>query len=125
MFSIFFKITGMTHIDCIENGSTITSDNCVKNCLKPLIKVNRQRPISRTTNMKILDDSTRPQNTKIIKSNLNQVGITIIRHLSYSSDLAPFDFWLFDLIKKSTTDSKNQKRQKLSRFFEQFQKKNI
>jgi len=113
MFSIFFKTTGMVHVDCMERGSTINTNYYIENCLNPVIKVlNNQRPTSGTTNMKILHDNARPHVTKTVKDRLNQVGITIIRHPPYSPDLAPSDFWLFDLIKKHLDDHLDVQSQK-------------
>ena len=62
--------------------------------------------------MKILHDNARPHVTKTVKSHLNEAGITIIRHPPYSPDLAPSDYWLFDLIKKNLDDHTDVKSQK-------------
>ena len=43
---------------------------------------------------------------------LNRAGIRIIRHPPYSPDLAPSDFWLFDLIKKYLDDHNDVESQK-------------
>ena len=54
MFSIFFKTTGVLHIDCMEKGLTITSNYYVENCLYPVLKeIIKQRPTSGATSMKI------------------------------------------------------------------------
>ena len=98
------------------------------NCLKPVIKeINKQRPTSDPKNMKILHDNARPHVTKTVKSYLDQAEITIIRHPPYSPDLAPSDFWLFDLIKKilMTIQTWKVKNGKLPRFFERYLKKSI
>lgn len=98
-----------------ERGSTINANNYIENSLNPVIQaVNRQRPISGTTNMKILHDNARPHITKTVKDHLNQARITIIRHPPYLPDLAPSDFWLFDQIKNRLDDHidvQSQKRQ--------------
>jgi len=105
MIFIFFRTTGMVHINCMERGSTINSNYYIDNCLNPVIRVvNGQRPTSGTTNMKIIHDNARPHVTKTVRDHLNQAGITIIRHPPYSPDLAPSDFWLFDLIKHQLED---------------------
>lgn len=105
MFSITFKSTGVLHIECVEKGKTITGDYYLNNCLKPTVgEINKQRPSSGTTNMKMLHDGARPHITKSVKAYLNQVGITIIDHPPYSPDLAPSDFWLFDTIKQQLSD---------------------
>jgi histone-lysine N-methyltransferase SETMAR len=115
MYSIFFKTTGLVHIDVLDKSSTITSNYYIENCLEPIKKeLNKQRPLSGTTSMKFHHDNARPHVTKKVKSYLNEAGFTIIRHPPYSPDLAPSDFWLFDKIKThldNHADTNNQKRQ--------------
>ena len=101
MFYVFFKTTGVVHLGDVEKRDTITGQYCERNCLKPVIrKINKQRPVTDTQNSKFLHDNARPHVTQNVTGCLNRAGITIIRHLPYSPDLAPSDFWLFDLIKK-------------------------
>ena len=70
---IFFKTTGMTHIDCMEKGANITSHYYIENCLKPVLEeINKQRPTSGIKNMKILHDNPRPHITKTVKSHLTE-----------------------------------------------------
>nr|XP_047127669.1 histone-lysine N-methyltransferase SETMAR-like [Hydra vulgaris] len=84
----------------VEKGDTITSEYHIKSCLKPLIcELNKQKPKTGTHNFKFLYDNVRPHVTQTVTNCLNQGGITIIRHSPYSPDLAPSDYWLFDLIK--------------------------
>jgi len=115
MYSIFFKTTGLVHIDCLESGKTITGNYYIENCLKPVVKeINKQRSTSGTTNMKFLHDNARPHVHKDVKSFVKDSGLTLIRHPPYSPDLAPSDFWLFDRIKSHLddhTDVESQKRQ--------------
>lgn len=115
MFSIFFKTTGLVHIDCMEKGSTITSNYYVNNCLYPVLQeIIKQRPTSGAKSMKFLHDNARPHVTKEVKTYLNEAGIIIIRHPPYSPDLAPSDYWLFDYIKTRLDDHadvESQKRQ--------------
>ena len=54
--------------------------------------------------MKFHHDNARPHVTATVKTRLADAGITIIRHPPYSPDLAPSDFWLFDLIKRNLDD---------------------
>ena len=64
--------------------------------------------------MKFHHDNARPHVTKMVKSHLNDAQFIIIRHPEYSPDLAPSDFWLFDLIKSRLDDHidfESQKRQ--------------
>ena len=104
MFSIMFKTTGALHVQCAKSGETITGDYYIRYCLSPTVReINEQRPISGTTNMKILHDNARPHVTQGVRTYLDRKGIVIIDHPPYSPDLAPSDFWLFDTIKRQLT----------------------
>ena len=115
LFYIFFRSTGFVYVGYVEKGQTITGDYYIQNCLKPVEnEMRRQRPKSGLTNLKLLHDNARPHVQKAVKGHFNQVGITTIRHPPYSPDLAPCDFWLFDLIKQKLgdhTDPESQKRE--------------
>lgn len=81
MFSITFKSSHVVYVECIEYGKTITGDYCLNHCLKPTVReINKQRPSSDTTNMKMLHDGARPHITKSVTKCLNQVGIIMIHH---------------------------------------------
>jgi histone-lysine N-methyltransferase SETMAR len=54
--------------------------------------------------MKFHHDNAGPHVTAAVKTRLADAGITIIRHPPHSPDLAPSDFWLFDLIKRNLDD---------------------
>ena len=72
----------------------------------------KQRPVTGTQNLKFLHDNARPHVTQNITGCLNRAGITIIRKPPYSPDLAPSDFWLFNLIKKNLDDRNDVESQK-------------
>ena len=59
--------------------------------------------------MKFHHDNARPHVAKSVKSYLEQQELTVIRHPPYSPDLAPCDFWLFDLIKRNLSDATDVK----------------
>ncbi len=46
---------------------------------------------------------------KAVVSYLDEVGLKLIRHPPYSPDLAPCDFWLFDLLKRNLTSHTSRK----------------
>ncbi|XP_065643012.1 histone-lysine N-methyltransferase SETMAR-like [Hydra vulgaris] len=113
MFYIFFKTTGVVHLGYVEKGDTITSEYYIKNCLKPRIcEINKQRPKTGTQSFKFLHNNAQPHVTKTVTNCLNQAGITIIRYPPYSPDLAPSDYWLFDLIKKNLVNDTDVESQK-------------
>jgi histone-lysine N-methyltransferase SETMAR len=105
MFSVFFRATGLVHISVMQDGGTITAQSYIENSLDPVIReIKRQRPASGTTNMKFHHDNARPHVAEIVRTRLNNAGLTIVRHPPYSPDLAPSDFWLFDMIKRNLDD---------------------
>ena len=100
MISVFFKSTGPVLIHAVKKGSTIDNNYYIENCLKPLVgEMELQRPKTGVKNMKILHDNARPHTHKNVHNFLESQGIALIDHPPYSPDLAPCDFWLFDLIK--------------------------
>lgn len=115
MFSIFFRTTGVVHIDCASKGATIDNQYYIENCLMPSIAVlERDRPKCGTKNLKILHDNARPHVHKNVNNFLTENGIGIVKHPPYSPDLAPCDFWLFSLIKSQLVthpDAQSLKRQ--------------
>ena len=103
----------MIHIDCMVKGVTITSHYYIENYLKRVLEeINKQRPTSGRTNVKLLHDNARPDVQKDVKSFVKNSGLTLICHPPYSPDLAPSDFWLFDRIKSHLDDHANVKPQK-------------
>lgn len=105
MFSIFFRTTGVVHIDAAGKGEKINNQYYIENCLKPVVKaleIDRSKCGSR--NLKILHDNARPHVHQNVNNFLKEHGISTIEHPPYSPDLAPCDFWLFSLV-KSQLDS--------------------
>nr|XP_004210174.3 histone-lysine N-methyltransferase SETMAR-like [Hydra vulgaris] len=71
-----------------------------------------QRPKTGTHNFKFIHDNARTHVTQTVTNCLNQAGVTIIRYPPYSPDLAPSEYWLFDLIKKKLDDDTDVERKK-------------
>jgi histone-lysine N-methyltransferase SETMAR len=115
MITVFFRKTGVVHIDVMEKDKTIDASYYIENSLGPVIRtIEKQRPASGIKNVKLHHDNAKPHVAKIVKSYLEQVGMRTIRHPPYSPDLAPCDFWLFDYIKRHLDDHdsvKSLKRQ--------------
>ena len=101
MISVFFRSSGVVHIDVLPHGKTVTAQYYRDNCLKQVVeKVMEERPTSGLKNMKILHDNAKPHVAKIVKKYLQDQNLAIIDHPPYSPDLAPSDFWLFDYLKQ-------------------------
>ncbi|CAF5124689.1 unnamed protein product, partial [Rotaria sp. Silwood1] len=62
------------------------------------------QPSFGTHGIKLLHDNGKPHVHKAVFDYLESKRITIIPHPPNSPDLAPCDFWLFDLIKQNRDD---------------------
>lgn len=100
LFSIFIRTSGPVLVHAVERGDTIDHSYYIENCLSPALMVIReQRPASGTKRIGLLHDNARPHVHSNVRNFLEENGIKLIKHPPYSPDLAPCDFWLFDLIK--------------------------
>ena len=105
LFCIFFKTTGPVLIHRVERGQSIDHHYYINNCLRPLVnEIKKQRPSSGTHAIKLHHDNANPHVHKDVSAYLESEGITIMPQPPYSPDLAPCDFWLFDLIKENLGD---------------------
>ena len=93
MLSVFFKSTGVIHIDCACSGEKIDNKYYFENCLKPVVKaLEIDRPQCGAINTKILHDNDRPHVHKNVDNFLKENGIIKIQHPPYSPDPTPCDF---------------------------------
>ena len=77
----------------------------IEETLKPLVKyINTQRPESECKGLKCHHDNARLHTHRDVVAFLEAHEFTIMDHLPYSPDLAPWDFWLFDYIKQRLSD---------------------
>lgn len=108
LFSIFFKSNGPVLIHPIERGQTMDHHYYINNCLEPLVdEIKCHRPSCGTCGIIIHHDNGRPHVHKDVISYLVLEGMKIMPHPPNSPDLAPCDFWLFDLIKENLADQKD------------------
>jgi histone-lysine N-methyltransferase SETMAR len=93
MFSIFFKSTGVLHIDCACSGEKIDNSYYIENCLKPVVKaLKSERSECGAKNMKILHDNARPHVHQNVNNFLTENGIIKIQHPPYSPDHVIFGY---------------------------------
>ena len=59
--------------------------------------------------MKLVEDNARAHIYSDVINYLTEEGMNIMTHLSYSSDLAPCDYWLNDYMKRNLIDQANEK----------------
>ncbi|CAF4887813.1 unnamed protein product, partial [Rotaria magnacalcarata] len=92
----------------VERGQTIDHDYYINNCLQPLVnEIKKQRPSSGTHAIKIHHDNARPHAHKDVSTYLESQGIMKMLQPPNSPNLAPCDFWLFDLIKENLTNQRS------------------
>jgi histone-lysine N-methyltransferase SETMAR len=73
--------------------------------LQPVIdEIKNQRPSLGTRAIKLHHDNRKPHIHKYVVSYFESEGIKKVSHPPNSPDLAPCDFWLFDLIKQNLDD---------------------
>ena len=102
LLSIFFKSTGPVLIHHVKRGHTIDHEYYINNCLQPVIEeIKKQRPILGTQAIKLHHDNGRPHVHEDVIVYLELEGMIIMPHPPDCPDLAPCDFWLFDLIKQN------------------------
>ncbi len=105
LFFILFKSNGPVLIHHMGRGQTIDHHYYINNCLRSLVdEIKGQRPSCGTHSIIIYHDNGRPHVHEDVTSYLESEGITIMPHRPNSPDLAPCDFWLFDLIKENLAD---------------------
>ena len=100
LLSVFFRSTGPVLIHSVKRGPTIDHQYYINNCLKPVIdEIKNQRPFLGTRAIKPHHDNGKAHIHEDVVNYLESEDITIMSHPPNSPDLAPCDFWLFDLIR--------------------------
>lgn len=108
LLCIFFKSTGPVLVHRVERGQTIDHEYYINNCLQPVLEeIKKQRPSQGLHMIKLHHDNGKPHAHKDVVSYLESEDVTIMPHPPNSPDLAPCDFWLFDLIKQNLDDQDN------------------
>jgi len=108
LFSIFFRSSGGLLVHSMAKGMKMDRFYYRDNCLKRVVKViKEQRPKTGTHGIKLLHDGAKAHGNKEVEDYLEQEGIKVIPHPSYSPDLSPSDYWLNDYIKRNLEDQKS------------------
>ncbi len=101
MFVIFFMTNGSILLHQVPSGISINAlyyrDACLKSLVQQLYK---KRPSSTANHVKLHHDNARPHVNDIVFNYLQQEKINVMAHPSYSPDLAPSDFWLFNYVER-------------------------
>jgi [histone H3]-lysine36 N-dimethyltransferase SETMAR len=102
MYIIFFRTSGLVHVDAVPWGVTIDTDYYIDNGLAPAFKaIEKQRKACGVKNIKLLHDGAKCHASKRTNNFIEDQGVKLVNHPPYSPDLAPCDFWLFDYLKRN------------------------
>ncbi len=99
MVVIFFRSSDPALIHAVEKGVTIDNVYYIDNCLSPAFEsIRKQRRSSGLHEIKLLHDGAKPQIHYNVRNFIESNGVIEIDHPPYSTDLAPCDYWLFDIL---------------------------
>ena len=97
LYSIFWDQKGVILSHPLPKGMTITGEyrDILKNQLLPAVAEKRPELVG---NFILHQENDPPHKARIVTEFLVEQGIKTLRHLPYSPDFAPSDFWLFDTL---------------------------
>jgi len=101
MLLLFFDVHGMILQHWVPHGQKVNG-NYYANVLKTHLHgtMRKKRPDLLKKQWFLLQDNARPHIAAVALAALIEIGGTALKHLPYSSDLAPCDFWAFPTLKR-------------------------
>jgi histone-lysine N-methyltransferase SETMAR len=104
LVSVFWDKDGILLVDYLEEGTTITAEYCVA-----LLNKLKQQPISKrrgklSKGILFLEDIAAPHKAAIKHQKLADLQFEILKHLTYSPDLAPSEYHLFPNLRKASRE---------------------
>ena len=92
----FFDSTGMICMHWVLTGQILNKEYYVEVLRESRKRFRRKRPaLVKLGQWHFHQDNAPVHNSSLVTDYLTKMGIMIVRHPSYSKDLAPYDFWLF------------------------------
>ena len=102
LYTVFFNTKGIVLQKPCKRGQTVTGKFYRDSVLSDLKKhYAATRPNTGMRGIKILHDNAPAHKSKLVKEYLAAENIDTLPHPPYSPDLAPCDFYLFPLLKKT------------------------
>ncbi|UYV79289.1 hypothetical protein LAZ67_17001931 [Cordylochernes scorpioides] len=101
LLTIFWDVDGPICLDFLSSRQRMNSDlycDILVNKLKPGIRNKRRGKLSK--GVLFLHDNARPHTSCKTVSTIIKLGFEVLEHPAYSPDLAPYDYFLFGLLKK-------------------------
>ena len=95
MFTVFWDMEGVVHMEFLEQGQTVNSERYVST-----LKLRLRRVRDGKEDSILQHDNARPHTSRQTQDALRQMELPILPHPAYSRDLAPSDYYLFPQLKK-------------------------
>ncbi|GFS02844.1 transposase [Elysia marginata] len=107
MFTVFFNYSGPLVVDMLPQDTTMTATYYIQNMLSQVKSANNeQRPRVSTSRTLLLHDNAGPHKAKATTQSLRELGIQVLYHPAFNTDLAPYDFWLLTILKNRLAGQK-------------------
>ncbi|GFR72797.1 histone-lysine N-methyltransferase SETMAR [Elysia marginata] len=97
MLAVFWDSEGIVHIEFLKQDYTANSERPISTLRKLKVRLKRVRPIKHAI---LHHDNARPHTSRQTEEALHKMNFVVLPHPSYSSDLAPSDFYLFPKLKE-------------------------
>ncbi|GFR88170.1 transposase [Elysia marginata] len=97
MLTVFWDSEGIVHIEFLKQRNTVNSERYISTLRKFSVRLNRARP---TEHAILHHDNARPHTSRQTEEALHKRNFVVLPHTSYSSDLAPSNFYLFLKLKE-------------------------
>ena len=116
MFTIFFNTQGPVVVDIMPDKATITASYYTTSVFpKVLLHIQSTARTQRRSRIQLHHDNAAPQKVRIIQTYLDDNGIRLMEHPSYSPDFASCDFWFFPKIKSAVAGKPFSRTQDLAK----------
>ena len=116
MFTNFFSTQGPVVVDMMPDKATTTAAYYTTTSVLPkvLLQIQSTAQTRRRSRIQLHHDNTVPHKARITQTYLDDNGIHLMEHRSYSPDLASCDFWLFPKVKSALAGKHFSKIQDLA-----------
>ena len=101
LYAIFFDSKGPVLQIPVPKSSSVTGKFYRESVLTQLVVFYQKRRLrTGVRGIKLLHDNALAHKSATVQEYLKESGIDVLIHIPYSSDLSPWDFWLFPRLKE-------------------------
>ena len=121
MLCIWWDWKRVFYYELLPENKIINSNKCCSQLDQLKVALDKKRP--ELVNRKCIifhQDNARPHVSLMTRQNLLQLGWAVLIHLSYSSDIAPSDFHLFQSLQNSLNGKNFNSLEDCKRHLEEF-----